>query len=259
MDRIQITAVVLTKNEEQHIDRCLQSLQFCDEILVVDDCSTDQTVKIAGKYKTRVVQRALNNDFTSQRNFAQSEARGEWILYIDADEEVSIPLKNEINKALNDDKLTKRAYYIPRRDYWWGKELKFGEVAGARSKGFIRLVKKNSGKWMGKVHERFIIGSFVGRLNNFINHYPHPTVKDFIEEVNHYSTIRAQELYAQGKYTNIFEILINPFGKFIYTYFILFGFLDGAVGFAYSFFMSFHSFLVRAKLYQYREFGLQNT
>ncbi len=259
MDRIQITAVVLTKNEEQHIERCLRSLQFCDEILVIDDYSTDQTVKIAEKHKTRVVRRALNNDFTAQRNFALAEAQGEWILYIDADEEVSIPLKNEMSKALNDDKLTKRAYYIPRRDYWWEKELRFGEVASARSKGFIRLVKKNSGKWMGKVHERFVISSFVGRLNNFINHYPHPTVKDFIEEVNHYSTIRAHELYNQGKSTNIFEILINPFGKFFYTYFILLGFLDGPAGFAYSFFMSFHSFLVRAKLYQYREFGSQNT
>jgi hypothetical protein len=104
------------------------------------------------------------------------------------------------------------------------------------------------------VHEEFKVTSYelrVTSLKGYLNHYPHPTVKEFLQEVNFYSTLRAKELFAQGKKTGIFAILFYPLGKFILTYFLKMGFLDGPPGFAYAFFMSFHSFLVRVKLYQY--------
>ncbi len=248
---VPISAVILTKNEEQNIERCLQSLSFCEEIIVIDDYSSDKTVEISRKFETKVVERGLKNDFTSQRNFGMEQARGEWILFIDADEEVSERLQKEIVSAIKTHVLTKKAYFIPRRDFWWGGELKYGEVYRARKQGFIRLVRKNSGHWAGKVHEKYVVESIVGHLHGYIRHYPHPTVKEFISEVNMYSTIRAKELFSSKIHTNIFEIMLFPFGKFIWNYFLQFGFLDGPAGFVYSFFMSFHSFLVRAKLYQY--------
>lgn len=252
-EAIKLTAIILTKNEEQNISRCLDSLTFCDEIVVIDDNSIDDTVKIAESKGAKIERRELNNDFTSQRNFGLEAAHGEWILFIDADEEVTPELRKEINKVVNSP-IQKKAYYIPRRDFWWGRQLRFGEVLEARRLGFIRLVRKHSGKWIGKVHEKYLINSMVGKLNGYINHYPHPTVRDFISEVNMYSTIRAKELLSQGKKASIPEILTVPFAKFIYDYFFLLGFLDGSAGYAYSFFMSFHSFLVRAKLYQYNHF-----
>jgi hypothetical protein len=103
---------------------------------------------------------------------------------------------------------------------------------------------------MGTVHEVFYTADNVGQLENFINHYPHPTLSEFINDINNYSSIRAEELFTQGVRTNVFQIIFYPLIKFKYNYFILFGFLDGPAGFVYSFMMSFHSFLVRSKLYQ---------
>ena len=257
---MKISAIVLTKNEEKNIERCLKSLDFCDEIIVVDDYSTDKTLEKIQKLevksqnlksKVKIFKRQLEKDFAQQRNFGLSKVSNEWILFVDADEEVTQELKNEINRLdprLHGDDIN--AYFIKRRDYFWNKELKYGEVKKVREKGIVRLVKKDSGKWMGSVHEVFHTAKNIGRLNGFLNHYPHPTLKEFINDINYYSSIRAEELFNRGVKTNIFEIIFFPFGKFIYNYFLNFGFLDGPAGFTYAFMMSFHSFLVRAKLYQ---------
>lgn len=249
---MKITAVVLTKNEEKNIKRCLKSLDFCDEIIIIDDYSTDKTLDIV--YKTckniKVFKKELKGNFAEQRNFAMSKAKNDWVLFVDADEEVTKNLKLRI-KNLEFDK--NDVFYIKRRDYFWGKELRFGEVRKIRKNGLIRLIKKGSGQWQNRVHEEFRIKNGklrIGKLNCFINHYPHQSLKEFIEEVNYYSTLRAKELFNQAKKTNVFEIIFFPFLKFVYNYIIKLGFLDGEVGFVYSFMMSFHSFLVRAKLYQ---------
>lgn len=252
---IKISAVILTKNEEKNIERCLKSIDFCDEIIVIDDFSDDETVELTRKFEANVYQRKLNNDFSAQRNFGLEKAKGEWILFIDVDEEVGEELKKEILEKveIGNAKAEIAVYYIKRRDYWWGRELRFGEVKKTRTSGLIRLVKKNSGKWTYRVHEVFKASGYFGHLKSFINHYPHPTLKDFIEEINFYSTVRARELLSQGKKTNILEIIFYPSGKFILNYFVYLGFLDGAAGFVYAFMMSFHSFLVRAKLFQYMQ------
>ncbi|MEK7633574.1 MAG: glycosyltransferase family 2 protein [Patescibacteria group bacterium] len=259
---MKLSAIVLAKNEEENIERCLKSLGFCDEIIVVDDYSTDNTLekiqisksKFQIKSKIQIFQRKLDNDFAEQRNFGLSKANNEWVLFVDADEEVNEELKKEINgldsRLRGNDKNIYDSYYIKRRDFFWNKELKYGEVRQIRQIGLIRLVCKNSGKWMGSVHEVFHTANKVGQLNGFLNHYPHPTLKEFINDVNYYSSIRAEELFNRGTKTNVFEIVFFPFGKFIYNYFLNLGFLDGPTGFTYAFMMSFHSFLVRAKLYQ---------
>lgn len=248
---MDISAVVLTKNEEKNIERCLKSLSFCDEIVIVDDYSEDKTLEIVHEvlkvHKVyKVIQRKLNNDYASQRNFGLSKSTNEWVLSIDADEVVTDELKFEIRNT----KFEKDAYYLRRQDYFWNNELKFGEVKKIRNSGLIRLVKKNSGKWMRNVHEVFHTAKNTGRLNNFVNHYPHPSLEEFIFDINRYSDIRAEELYSRGLKSNVFQIVFFPFLKFIYNYFFNLGFLDGPAGFVYAFMMSFHSFLVRAKLYQ---------
>ncbi len=254
---MKISAVVLTKNEEKNIERCLKSLDFCDEIILVDDYSTDKTVELVHKVykvikfvKYSVHQRKLNNDFAQQRNFGLEKANNEWVLFVDADEEVTQELKKEIVSLFHDSIVEENAFYLKRGDYFWGQELKYGEVKKVREQGLLRLVKKNSGTWMGSVHEVFHTAKNVGRLNGILNHYPHPSLKEFINDINHYSTIRAEELLNRETKTNIFEIIFFPSGKFVYNYFFNLGFLDGPAGFTYAFMMSFHSFLVRAKLYQ---------
>jgi len=257
-----LSAVVLTKNEEKNIERCLKSLDFVDEIVVVDDYSSDNTLnqiskikKQNDKSKFKIFQRKLNSDFAEQRNFGMQKASGEWVLFLDADEEVPDGLKEEIKEVIRYASLERDdlvGFYIKRRDYFWGREVKFGEVLKVRRKGILRLIKKGFGKWRGKVHEKLEIGNWkleVGKLKNFINHYPHSTIKEFLHEVNFYSSLRAGELFEQGKKTNILAIIFYPLLKFILNYFIYLGFLDGPTGFVYAFMMSFHSFLVRGKLY----------
>jgi glycosyltransferase involved in cell wall biosynthesis len=243
-----LSVVILTHNDERTIDRTLKSLRFCDDIIIFDDESSDRTREKVKKYPHSFIKSSLQGDFATQRNKAMKQAQGEWILFIDADEEVTEPLKEEIEHVLENPSF--ESYFLPRHDQWWGQELRHGELATAANRGFIRLVRKGSGSWKGQVHEEYVTDKPVGQLKHHLNHYPHPTLAEFIHEVNTYSSLRSQELMKVGHESSIWEIMTVPFLKFIYTYFLKKGFLDGAAGFTYSFMMSFHSFLVRAKLYQ---------
>ncbi len=246
-----ISAVILTKNEEDTIERCLISLAFCSNILIIDDFSADRTPSLGRRHKARVIQHALQGDFANQRNFGLDQVTDDWILYVDADEVVTPELKKDIIDVVTNKKEDAQAYYIKRRDFWWGTELKHGETRKVRNKGIIRLVRRNAGVWMGNVHEVFHTAKKTATLHSFLNHHPHPGIQAFIRDVNEYSSLRAKELMVHGERTNIFQIVCFPLGKFILNYVCYFGFLDGVQGFAYAFCMSFHSFLVRAKLYQY--------
>jgi len=246
---MKISAGIITKNEEKNIERCLNSVKFCDEIVVIDDFSTDKTVEVAKKFGASVIQRKLDGNFASQRNFCFEQCSGEWVIFLDADEEITPELKNEILKKVKDEEID--AYYIKRRDRWWGRWLRFGELWRVYHGGLLRLVRKNSGKWKGSVHEEFKTAKSTAKLNSFLNHYPHADVKSFIKKINHYSNLRARELYDTKTRFSILQIIFYPFLKFVLNYFILLGFIDGPAGFTYAFLMSFHSFLVRAKLYQY--------
>jgi glycosyltransferase involved in cell wall biosynthesis len=240
-----ISAVVLAKNEEGNIGECLKSLAWADEILVINDGSTDKTSEIAEKLGAKVIIHPLNNDYSAQRNFGLEKANGEWILFIDADERVSPKLAEEIkNKIANKQDID--GYFLKREDTLFGKVLKHGETAGVR---LLRLGKKEAGKWKGKVHETWKIEGEVMELENPLEHYPHPAISEFLEQINVYSTLRAQELYDQGVKTNLFFILAYTKGKFLQDYFLKLGFLDGMPGLIVALLMSFHSFLVRSKLY----------
>ncbi len=265
MKKLKITAVILTKNEQNNIFRCLDSLRFCQEIVVLDDYSSDNTMAIVNNFKKedknkiaiKIFQRNLGNNFSNQRNFGLKIAQNNWVLFIDGDEIVSIDLKKEIEKFFSQPNQLENidGFYIKRRDFFWGREVRFGEVLKVRSFGLLRLVRKNCGYWQGNVHEVFQpkkINFKTKILKNFLDHYPHQNLKEFLAEINFYSTIRAKELFKQGKKASLFEIIFFPLFKFILNYFIYLGFLDGVVGFVYAFLMSFHSFLVRSKLFQYQ-------
>jgi glycosyltransferase involved in cell wall biosynthesis len=256
---MKLSVVILTKNEEENIERCLKSVSFYDEIIVVDDYSTDNTKNQISKIKNqnyklniKIYERKLKNDFAGQRNFGLQKATNDWVLFIDADEELTKKLQDEVKSVIRNLIINNQynSFYIRRRDFFWNQELKHGEISQIRQFGLIRLVRKDSGHWLGNVHEVFYTADRTGRLNGILNHYPHPTLKDFINDINYYSTIRAEELFNRGITTNIFQIIFFPSGKFLYNYFLKLGFLDGAAGFTYAFMMSFHSFLVRGKLYQ---------
>jgi glycosyltransferase involved in cell wall biosynthesis len=250
-----LSVVVLAKNEEGDIGECLKTLIWADEILVINDESTDNTVSIIenlksknenDKDKIRIFTRNLNGDFSKQRNFGLEKSKGEWVLFVDADERVSSELKSEIQSIIHHSPLTINGYSLKREDHLFGKTLKHGENGSVR---LLRLGKREAGKWEGKVHETWNIKGKTEELDNPLEHYPHQTISAFLEKINDYSTLRAEELYEQGIKTNLFLILAYTKGKFLQDYFLKLGFLDGMPGLIVALLMSFHSFLVRSKLY----------
>lgn len=247
---IKISAVILAKNEDKKIKQCIKGLSKLDEIIVIDDYSTDDTIKRIKNFrnkKIKIFHRKLNGNFAKQRNFALEKTENDWVLFIDPDETVSEKLLSEILRVVENNKET-NGYFIKRLDYAWGKKLKHGEAGNMK---LLRLGLKSRGLWKGKVHETWIIKGKISILKNEIIHHPHQTVKEFIEKIDEYSTLRAKELYDSNYSLNILSIIFYPATKFILNYFVKLGFLDGVPGLVYALTMSFHSFLVRSKLYLY--------
>lgn len=244
-----ISAVVLSKNEEENVKDCLEGLKWCDEIIVVDDNSEDKTWGVARGMGAKVLTNSLNGDFASQRNFALRQAQGEWVFFVDADERVEQELAEEIKEAIKDPSIT--GYLVKRKDFIFGRWLNHGETAGVK---LLRLARKGAGRWARPVHEVWDIKGEIDELENPLLHYPHPTVEDFLQNINFYTDLRARQLYHQGAWAGVEAIILYPLGKFLLNYFLKLGFLDGMAGFLVASMMSFHSFLTRGKLwFQYRQ------
>ncbi len=239
-----ISAAILTKNEEKNIRDCLNSLSFCDEVLVVDDYSIDKTVSIAKQLKARVLKRKLKNNFSSQRNFALEKAKYEWVLFVDADERVTKELSDEIIQSIKNTNID--GYYLKRKDFILDKEIKYGEAGFVK---LLRLGRKNKGLWERSVHERWNVKGNIGVLNNPLLHYPHENIFQFVKELDYFSTLHAQENLKEGKRANPLRIFIMPISHFIKNYILSLGFLDKTHGFVIASLMSFHSFLSWSKMY----------
>lgn len=244
-----IAAVVLTNNSGRSLEAALASISWCDEIIVIDDHSIDTSVAIAKKYNAKVYFRALSGDFSGQRNFGLEKANQEWALFVDSDEVVSSALKEEIELRIKSFSQVS-GYYMKREDTMWGRQLKYGETGNI---WLLRLAKKEAGKWIGKVHEIWEVAGQKGRLRNPLSHFPHPTVNDFLKNINSYSTIRARELHEQHIHVNFLDVVMYPKAKFFVNYFLKRGYKDGIPGFLVAILMSFHSFLVRGKLWQLQQ------
>lgn len=246
-----VTAVVLTRNEEECIEKCLRSLPWCDEILVIDDLSTDGTINQIRQIgeirsKIKIIERKSEGNMAELRNFALQKASNDWVFFVDADEVVPSELGREIVSQTDKVENNVDGYYVPRKDFFFGKFLKYGETGKIK---LLRLGKRDGGKWERGVHETWKICGSVGELSNSLEHYSHRTIKQFIESINRWTTIDAQELRKEGKDFSLFRVVANPLGKFILNYFLHLGFLDGLAGFVMAYMMSLQSLIVRAKQY----------
>ncbi|MBI3443415.1 glycosyltransferase family 2 protein [Candidatus Woesebacteria bacterium] len=239
-----ISAVVLTKNSEDTIKACISSLSWCTEIIVVDDYSSDATVRIAKKSGAILFFRKLENDFAAQRNFALAKARSDWVFFVDADEQVTQELTREILQKIETG--TAVGFKLKRSDFFLGRRLAFGETGKIR---LTRLGKKGFGLWERPIHEEWQLKGVIGNLALPLIHHPHSNLAGFLSKINWYTTLNAHYFNTQGVTSSWFEILLFPPAKFLKNYFFLGGFLDGMEGFIHALCMSFHSFLTRAKLY----------
>ena len=241
-----ITTVILTKNEEDNIKGCLNSISFSDEIIVIDDNSDDNTAKIAKMMGAKVFVRDSREDFAGQRNFGLDKANGKWVLFLDADERVTKPLVEEISQSLNDSFQYVKGFYIKREEYFLRKKMSYGEVG---NKKFLRLVVKGSGKWEREVHERYKINGQTKLLKHPIEHRSHKSLTSFIQSINKWSKIHSRSNKNEGKSANILKVILWPIAHFVKNYILKLGFLDGLYGLVFALLMSMHSFVAWGDLY----------
>ncbi len=232
-----ITAVILTKNEEMNLERTIKSVQFCEKILVVDDFSTDFTRRIAKKYRAIVLKHELGNNFAKQRNFALMKVSTDWALFVDADEVIGQKLQEEILSATQSDTKVK-GYYLHRQDIFKGKILSHGEWG---NKPILRLGRTLSGKWRLAVHEVWAIKGHTSKLSSPLFHYAHTSVGSFVIDIVKYSQIHSQQKKNQKK--AFVHTICYPTAKFLDNYIVHLGILDGVGGLIYSIMMSLHSYL----------------
>jgi len=284
----KISVTVITFNEEKDIDKCLRSIQWVDEIIVVDSFSSDKTVEIAKKYTDKVIQRKWSG-FSDQKNFAAEIALGEWILQFDADERATDMLKEEILGVINDSE-SLDGYYIARKNYWLGKWIKHG---GWYPDYAIRLHKKGAGYWEGYSHERFVMNAKAVKTGTLKNALIHDNLKSIHEHVQKqiFSSLYEMREIVENNFkiywifpfriTGIFlwrfmkgpknwlsvrllykELIKNkvevvwlipfyPLIRFFYMYFLRLGFLDGVAGFWIATLSSTNEALRYAKIWEY--------
>lgn len=241
-----VSAVIITRNEECHIERCLRSLSFCQEIIVIDSGSTDKTEVIARKYCTRFEIRTWSG-FSKQKNFANSLAKSDWILSLDGDEEIPDDLRGEIEN-LESGLGGAVAYSLARKTFYAGRWIRHG---GWYPNRVVRLFNRQHGRWVDlPVHEFWQTSGVIGELKNDLIHYSFAGIADQVERNNHYSSLGTSILALSETRFSIPKLLLKPMTKFFETYIWKRGFLDGLLGLIISISAAYSVFLKWAKLWE---------
>lgn len=241
----KISIIIVTLNEERTINRAIASVkQLSDDIVVVDSGSTDNTVEIAKKLGAHTVFHVFEN-FADQRSFANSCTKHEWVLSMDADEEIPRELLEELQKTVQI--TTDSAYLIPRRNIIFGKEIKHTRWS---PDAHVWLYDKTKGSWVGSVHEEWVSTESVGILKNAKLHHSHPSVSAFMDMLNRYTDIESLELYKNGTRFSMFSLLFYSTRSFVGRFLIKQGYLDGLHGFVLSSLMAFYRFTTWVKIWE---------
>ncbi len=246
---IRLSAVIITKNEEANIGRCLLSVKFADEIIVIDSNSTDKTKEIAEKLGAKVFIHEWQGFGPAKRKGVELAA-GEWILSIDADEEVPADLAREIqNKIVISNGVS--AFYFKRKTLFLGRWiLHCGWYPGY----VLRLFQKKDGNFDNAiVHEKVEIKGRVEFLECDLLHYCYPDLETYLSKFNTYTTLGAQEALKSGRRASWFDIIIKPPVSFLMHYIVRQGFRDGLEGFILSVLSSIAVLVKYAKLYTMRK------
>ncbi|MDF3054684.1 MAG: glycosyltransferase family 2 protein [Gammaproteobacteria bacterium] len=222
-----LSIILIVKNEARCIKRCLDSVAWANEIIILDSGSTDDTVKICKTYTEKVYQTDWPG-FGIQKNRALKKATGEWILSIDADEWVSDELKEEIKQIITHS--THTLFSIPRRTQYLGEWLYHGDIGKDR---VVRLFKRGIVKFTDDVvHESIeTSGQYVGRIKSFLFHDSYESVETLLSRMNQYTTLSAKMRYDRGKTASLKKAITHGIWAFLKSYVFRAGFLDGRIGF----------------------------
>jgi len=226
--KLPLSVLIITYNEENHIAEVIDDLDFADEIIVVDSFSTDQTpqlVKASGK--AQLIEHAFIN-YTDQRNFAIGAAKNQWILFLDADERLTPALKDEVIDTIQQPD-AKDAYLFYRKFMFQDKELHY---SGWQTDKIFRLFKKDKAHYTTErlVHEKLTVDGEIGKLKNKLIHYSYTDFESYKRKMESYGKFKAREAFLKGVRPNLLNVYLHPAYKFLYTFLVRRGFLDGRKG-----------------------------
>ena len=249
MEKVPLSVVVITKNEEENIEKCLgSSYGWADEILIVDDESSDRTVIVAEKYADRILHRRMDNE-GAHRNWAYAQAKNEWVLSLDADEYVTEELKEEISEAIKN--LQYQAYSIPLRNFigtYWVK------YSGWYPAGKLRLFMKSLFKYEEvAVHPKVFLDGETGHLTKDIVHKGYPDFEHFLGSLNRQTTLEARKWIQTGRHMSLGKAIWRTIDRFPRSYIRKRGYKDGFIGFMIAFFASLYQIMSYAKYWQMKK------
>ena len=247
MENNKISAVLITYNEEANIGRTLESLSWCDEIVVVDSGSSDNTVNLCESKGCRVMFHPFSG-YGQQKRFAVSQARHDWILSIDADEVLTQDLQREIIKHFEHNDTDTAGYYLPRTLVFMGKQFRYGNE---RSQPCLRLFNRNYGEFSDdRVHEAVRLNGPTRLLKGAMLHYSYLNIDQYFEKFNRYTSMAASQLYERGKSANRVAIALRLPITFLQTYIPKGNFMNGYPGFVWSLFCGLYPVVKYLKLYE---------
>ncbi len=249
MGTVPLSVVVITKNEERNIEDCLNSVYgWADELVVVDDQSTDKTVELAQKFASKIFHRRMDNE-GKHRNWAYAQAKNEWVLSLDADEMVSPELREEISKMLADTKF--HAFSIPLRNYigkYWVKH------SGWYPAGKLRMFMKSRFKYEEvQVHPRVFLNGDTGHLTKDIIHKGYPDFEHFLQSLNRQTTLEAQKWVETNRHMSAGKAVWRTVDRFFRTFIGKQGYKDGFIGLMVAFFASLYQIMSYAKYWEIKK------
>ena len=246
----KLSVIIPTGNEIHNIEAVIDSVQFADEILVVDSLSTDGTYEKAQTLGVNVIRRAYEYS-ASQKNWAIPQAKHQWILLVDADERVTPELQTEIINILKNPPENVVAYWIGRNNHFMGEHVKY---SGWRNDSVIRLFKRDFCKYEDKhVHAEIIADGGIGRLKQKFYHNTYITFDKYIEKMNRYAWWQAKDYDKKTGRLTPYHFVIKPFWGFFKHYIIQSGFRDGVVGLTIGYIQGYVIFMRYVKLWLLRK------
>lgn len=252
MQKSPVSIVIITKNEASRIQRCLDSVLWADEIIVVDDCSTDGTVALVKKYTDRVVERRMENE-GRHRNYAYTLPRNEWVLSLDADEVVTVELRQEI-AALLEAKPTAMGYTIPRRNHIGAYWVRYG---GMYPSAQVRLFRKGAFLFdeEAEVHPpvSFYAKGEWGKLKGDILHYTYRDFTDAIAKLDRQTDLEARKWFREKRKMGVFFTIRKTIDRFWRAYFSKQGYRDGVIGLFLAVNSGMYQFLTFAKYWELKQ------
>jgi len=246
---MKISAVILTKNEAEKISDALESLDWVDEIILIDTGSKDKTIEIAERHKAKVF-KTQGGNFSDWRNLGSKKASGDWLLYLDADERITPLLRSEIKKALQETKAS--AYAIPRNNILLGHAMRWG---GWSPDYVVRLIKKDALEgWEGELHEQPHILGEVRKLTQTLTHITHTSLSEMVDKTNNWSQIEARLLFESGHPPMAWWRFVTiALREFWFRAVTRMGFLDGPIGVIEINYQIFNRLIVYAKLWELQQ------